>query len=509
MDENFVLAVDLGTTNCKVLLLTSSCQVARKQLMEYPVSIPRQGWSEQDPEDWWTTVRESIRTVVKDVRPESVRAIGLSGQMHGLVLLDQEGRVLRPAILWNDQRSALECQEIYAIAGGADSLLGLTNNPMLPGYTGGKILWVKKNEPETYARIAHFLLPKDYLRYRLTGIYATDVSDASGTGIFDVRNRAWSTRLIELLGMPAGWLPEAFESAEVTGELAPGIAHDLGLSIHTPVIAGGGDAVMQTLGSGATTPEKALIVVGTGGNVTVSLPTFGDNPGGQLQSFCHVLPATWISMGVTLAAGSSLKWFRDTLGSLERALAVDLAVSPYDLLDALAANSPAGSGGVIFLPYLQGERCPHVDVSATGAFVGIKSGTHKADLVRSVLEGVAYSLRDVLELLVRAGARPGQIQLSGGGSASSLWRQIFADVLNRQVITLDHSDDASALGAGVLAGLSAGFWSSCTEAAQNIEVRTVNDPAPENIGVYNDLFSAYQELYPALQATYEKLAAIV
>jgi xylulokinase len=217
----------------------------------------------------------------------------------------------------------------------------------------------------------------------------------------------------------------------------------------------------------------------------------------------------WISMGVTLAAGSSLKWFRDTLGSLERALAVDLAVNPYDLLDALAANSPAGSGGVIFLPYLQGERCPHVDVSATGAFVGITSGTHKADLVRSVLEGVAYSLRDVLELLVQAGARPSQIRLSGGGSASSLWRQIFADVLNRQVMTLDHSDDASALGAGVLAGLSAGFWSSCTEAAQNIQIRTVNDPAPENIGVYNDLFSAYQELYPALQATYEKLAAIV
>ena len=507
MDDNFVLAIDLGTTNCKTLLVTPSLQVARKHVVEYPVSIPKPGWSEQDPDTWWDAIQESIRAVVR-IRPGAIQAIGLSGQMHGLVLLDEKGRVLRPAILWNDQRCFAECQEIYAAAGGPDSLLAITNNPMLPGYTGGKILWVRKNEPEACSRIAHILLPKDFIRYRLSGQYSTDVSDASGTGLFDVRNRTWGAAIIDRLGFPAGWFPPAHESMEVTAEVLPEVANDLALAAHTPIIAGGGDAVLQTLGGGATTPEKALIVIGTGGNVTVSLPGFAPNPKGQLQSFCHALPEMWVSMGVTLAAGSSLKWFRDALGSAERTLAADLGVSSYELLDEIASKSIPGAGGVVFLPYLQGERCPHVDVTATGTYMGLKLGTRKCDLIRGVMEGVAFSLRDVLELIIRTGARPKAIHLSGGGSASPLWRQIFADILDRQVATLHNGEDASAIGAAMLAGTSIGFWSSCTAAAQNIKVRTVNDPLPGNVGIYKDLFKVYQDLYPALQRSFEKLAAI-
>lgn len=506
MDESYILAVDLGTTNCKTILLTPSCQIARKKTVEYSVSVPKPGWSEQDPADWWEATRQSIREILQGIHPETIKAIGLSGQMHGLVLLDERERVLRPAILWNDQRSFEECQEIYARAGGSDRMLSFTNNAMLPGYTGGKILWVKKNEPETFSRISHFLLPKDFIRHRLTGLIGTDVSDASGTGLFDVRKRRWATELIELLGFPPSWFPSAYESSHVAGEVRAEIATELGLSAHTPVIVGGGDAVMQAVGSNVTSPEKVLLVVGTGGNVTVSEEECMDNPGGRLQSFCHVLPEMWVSMGAPLAAGSSLKWFRDALGGPERSLAAELAVSPYQILSEIASKSPPGSGGVVFLPYLQGERCPHVDVYATGTYIGLRLTTQKCDMVRGVMEGVAFSLRDVFELINQTGAHPEVVHLSGGGSASSVWRQIFADVLNRQVRTLDYSEDAGAVGAAVIAGLATGIWSSCQQAVERIPVQTINDPITGNIKLYNNRFEVYQEVYPALRSIYEKLA---
>jgi xylulokinase len=426
--------------------------------------------------------------------------------MHGLVVLNDGGEVLRPAILWNDQRSFAQCEAIYEAAGGRDGLLSHTNNAMLPGYTGSKILWVRDNEPDIYRQIARFLLPKDYLRYRLTGEYATDVSDASGTGLFDVRERRWALDLIDELGIPHGWFPESHESSDIVGSVTHQIATGLGLQAGTPVIAGGGDAVMQTVGGGAIRSDTALVVTGTAGNVTVSVPRAIENPGGSLQVFCHVIPEQWAAMGVTLTAGSSLKWYRDTLGGPEVALGQEQGRDPYDILGKEASNSPPGSHGLIFLPYLQGERSPHVDVNARGAFLGLGLHTRKSDLIRSIMEGVTFSLRDVLALIEAAGFHPSVINSSGGGSSSPVWRQIQADVFNRDVTTLDYSEDAGAIGAGIVAGVQMGFWPAVDNAVSLIQARTVDRPNPVHAATYDRLFRVYQGLYPALKPTFDELA---
>ncbi len=506
MDEPLILAIDLGTTNCKTVLLDAQCRIVKKHVVEYPVSVPRPGWAEQQPETWWEAVAASIRRVAAEVDPAAIQMIGLSGQMHGLVALDARSRVVRPAILWNDQRSAPQCDAIYARVGGRDGLRAHTSNPMLPGYTGGKILWLREHEPEAYAGIATILLPKDYIRYRLTGVRATDVSDASGTGLFDVRNRQWAYPLLDTLNLPAAWFPAVHESVEVVGTLEPAVAAELNLPAGIPVIAGGGDAVMQTVGSGAVTSDVALIVIGTGGNVTVSLPRPIENPGSTLQVFCHVTPGQWVAMGVTLSAGISLKWYRDTLGGLEAQRARELRRDVYSLLSQEAALAPPGANGLLFLPYLQGERCPHVDVDARGVFVGLSLSTSKAELVRSILEGVTYSLRDVLEVIEAAGVQPSLVRASGGGSSSELWRQIQANVFGREVTTLEHSEDAGALGAGIIAGVAAGLWPSAEAAVALLPARTHDFPDARTVATYERLFGIYQSLYPALSPTFLALA---
>lgn len=506
MSNSLILAIDVGTTNCKTLLLDRDLNVLAKVSSEYPVAVPQPGWAEQQPEDWWVAVKESIRRVVAQADPAAIQAVGLSGQMHGLVALDRQGRVLRSAILWNDQRSAPQCQAIYERVGGKGKLVAHTNNAMLPGYTGGKILWLRDHDPAIYGQIATVLLPKDYLRFRLTGDRATDVSDASGTGLFDVRARQWAYRLMDLLDIPGEWFPPVFESGEFTGTVGDAVAAETGLLPGTPVIAGGGDAVMQTIGGGAINSDVVLIVIGTGGNVTVSTRYAVDNPDANLQVFCHVVPERWVAMGVTLSAGNSLKWFRDTLGGLERTLARDLQTDAYDLLGCQAALSPAGANGLLFLPYLQGERCPHTNVHARGTFVGIGLHTSKADMVRSVMEGVTFSLRDVLELILRNSAQPDRIHASGGGSSSAVWRQIQADIFKRPVTTLDHSEDASAVGAGIVAGVACGLWASAQEAVSLIKARTVDHPNAVNAERYDRLFTVYRGLYPALQPSFDGLA---
>ncbi len=509
MDESLILAVDLGTTNCKTILLNAQCRIVSKHVVEYPVSVPRPGWAEQQPEAWWEAVAASIRRVAAEVEPARIRMIGLSGQMHGLVALDAHDRVVRPAILWNDQRSAPQCEQIYARVGGREGLRAYTSNPMLPGYTGGKILWLREHEPQSYAAIATVLLPKDYIRQRMTGVRATDVSDASGTGLFDVANRRWAVDLLELLELPAAWFPTVHESVEVVGALQNAVAAELNLPAGIPVVAGGGDAVMQTVGSGAVTSDVALIVIGTGGNVTVSLPRPIENPGSTLQLFCHVTPGQWVAMGVTLSAGASLKWYRDTLGGLEALLARELHRDVYTLLSQEAAQAPAGSNGLLFLPYLQGERCPHVDVDARGVFVGMGLATGKAEIVRSIMEGVTYSLRDVLEVIEAAGVRPSIVRSSGGGSSSELWRQIQADVFGRDVTTLDHSEDAGALGAAIIAGVAADLWPSAEAAVALLPARTHDHPNPSATATYERLFGIYRSLYPALKPAFGELAAAV
>jgi xylulokinase len=507
--EPLVLAIDLGTTTCKTLAVDSSLRIVFKEAVEYPVSTPRAGWAEQDPATWWSLVKGSMSKAAASLDARQIRAIGLSGQMHGLVLLDKACKPLRPAILWNDQRSAPQCAQIYEQAGGVEGLLRYTDNPMLPGYTGGKILWVRENEPRTFEKTDRFCLPKDYLRYRMTGEIATDVSDASGTGLFDVRRKDWAFELVEKLGIPAGWLPRACESTEFLGEIPASLAAETGLKAGTPVSAGGGDAVMQTVGSGAIDSEIVLLVIGTGGNVTVSLPKPIDNPGASLQIFCHVLPDQWTGMGVTLSAGSSLKWFRDRLAGLEKALAPDLGVSAYEMLNLEAAGSPPGANGLIFLPYLQGERAPYADANARGAFIGLGLHHQKADMVRAVLEGVAFSLRDVLDLILKAGIQPVRVHASGGGSSSSVWRQILADVFNRSVTTLDYSEDAGAIGAAIVAGVSAGLWKSASQATALIQTRTLDQPEPGNPDIYAKYLAIYKSLYPVLKPGFDALAGIV
>ena len=506
--EPLILAIDLGTTTCKTLVVDSSLKVLQKQAVEYPVSTPRAGWAEQDPETWWKLVKDSIAKVTAQLDPSRIQAIGLSGQMHGLVLLGRDGQPLRPAILWNDQRSAPQCAQVYAKAGGVDGLLGHTDNPMLPGYTGGKLLWVRENEPQIYEQTGSFCLPKDYIRYRLTGEIATDLSDASGTGLFDVRHKRWADALIDLLELERSWFPMAYEAGDFAGQIGAKLAAETGLVAGTPVTAGGGDAVMQTVGSGGTNSQVVLLVIGTAGNVTVSLPAPIDNPGARLQVFCHVLPGQWTGMGVTLSAGSSLKWFRDRLGGLETALASDLGASAYALLGEQARRSPPGANGLIFLPYLQGERAPHADPHARAGFIGLTSGHEKADLIRAVMEGVAYSLRDVLSLIIQAGINPSRVNASGGGSSSPLWRQILADVFDREVTTLDFSEDAGAIGAAIVAGVKVGIWSSAESAVQKIAVKTVDRPVSGNPERYARYFGIYQDLYPALKSCFEQLGTL-
>lgn len=509
--DPLILAIDLGTTTCKTVIVDSQLQLVVKDAVEYPVNTPCAGWAEQDPQTWWATVRESLYKVLTQLKARGrsandICAIGLSGQMHGLVMLDEANEPVRPAILWNDQRSAPQCTRLYAQLGGIEGLMSYTNNPMLPGYTGGKILWVRENEPEHYQQARRFCLPKDYIRYRLIGRVATDVSDASGTGFFDVRNRKWADRLLDRLDLPESWFPQTYESCEVVGQIGKAVAAETGLAVGTPVIAGGGDAVMQTLGGGAIDENVVLLVLGTGGNVSVSLSTAIDNPGARLQVFCHVLPEKWVGMGVTLSAGSSLRWFRDTLGGLESAMAKELHASAYELLGQEAATAPAGANGLIFLPYLQGERAPHVDANARGVFIGLGLHTTKGDIIRSVIEGVSFSLRDVLSLILRAGITPQRVHASGGGSSSALWRQILANVFACPVTTLDYSEDAGAIGAAIVAGVQLGMWPSANEVARMIQTRTVDRPQEALIAVYQRYFDVYKDLYPSLKPSFDKLA---
>jgi len=503
--EELVLAIDIGTTNCKTMLIDPTCKVVAKESTEYPLSSPKMGWAEQDPNMWWEAVRRSVAALISGREKESIVAVGLSGQMHGLVALDKGGEVIRPAILWNDQRAEPECREIYDLAGGRERLLDYTNNAMLPGYTGGKLLWMRRNEHDLYKRIDKILLPKDYIRYRLTGVLATDVSDASGTGLFDVRKRTWSRELLGILQLPAEWIVPSYESTEVLGTISGIAARDLGLSTATRVVAGGGDAVMQTIGSGAIDDTEVLAVIGTGGNITISNRTCPANTHASAQVFCHVLPDRWVSMGVTLNAGNCLRWFRDVLGDAESAIAAREATSAYEILGREAEVSGPGAGGLIFLPYLQGERSPHTDSDARGCLVGMNLRSGKADVIRAVMEGVALSMYDVLNSIWTEGRRFRKVVLSGGGAKSKLWRQIMADVFRTEVVTRENGEDASAIGAGVIAGIAAGLWKNTSDATAGLRECSSNCPDEKVAELYGGIYDIYRGLYPSLSPSFKEM----
>ena len=509
MAHQYVIGIDIGTSACKTLLINERGRVVARALEENPLSIPQPGWSEQNPEDWWQAVKITIQRVLRGFEEVSdIKAIGLSGQMHGLVALDKDSRVLRPCILWNDQRTGRQCQEIHEKAGGVDGLLKLTNNRMLPGYTGGKILWVQQNEPHLYERMAMILNPKDYVRFRLTGEYATEVSDASGTGLFDVRKRKWSDRLLELLDIPRNWLPSCHESPEVSGRVTQSAAEELGLPAGLPVAGGGGDAVVQTTGTGVVDPGILGTTIGTAGIVAMALNRCYDNPEGKLQVFCNTMPNKWHTMGVTLAAGGSLRWFRDALGGAEKEVSQWTGEDVYKILDREASKAEPGSEGLLFLPYLIGERCPHADPQARGAFVGLTLRHNRCHILRSVFEGVIFSLRDVAELIKEMGVPITQIRTSGGGPLSALWRQIHADVFGNEVVTVSGSAEGGAYGAALVAGAGVGMWPSVEEAVRFLTIETKDRPIPEHTDTYDRLFLVYRNLYSALKESFDRVSEI-
>jgi len=471
------VGIDVGTTGVKALALTPSGEVLGRAEEEYGLSAPQPGWSEQDPEDWW---RAAERALARLGRQEQQLGLGLSGQMHGLVLLDERLRVLRPAILWNDQRTAVECAEIEARL-GLDRLIALTGNRALTGFTAPKLLWVRRHEPDVYARIRHVLLPKDYVRLRLTGELATDVGDASGTLLFDVSRRRWSDGVLDALELPRAWFPDALESPEVSGRTEAGVA----------VAAGGGDQQAAALGVGIVRPGPLSVVLGTSGVVLAALPGYAADPRARVHVFCHAVPGTWEAMGVMLSAAGSLRWLRDVVSP----------GAPYGELTAAAETVPAGAGGVVFLPYLSGERTPHADPDARAMFEGLSLGHGRGELVRAVLEGVAYGLRDSLDLLRALGVRADSGRASGGGARSRLWLSIVASVLGLPLEVTAAGEEGSAFGAALLGGVAGGVFADAGEAvAACVRVSERVEPEPAWVDVYAAGHERYRALYPALRS---------
>lgn len=502
------IGIDIGTSGCKSIIVDEHGRVEAEAFCSYPLSTPQAGWCEQDPEDWWKAVKLTLSELLHNFGSASdIACIGLSGQMHGMVLLDENGETLRPCIIWADQRTAEQCREIYDRVGGPEELLKLTNNRMLTGYTAGKILWVREHEPGIYEKARVVLNPKDYIRFRLTGDYATEVSDASGTGLFDVRRRQWSYRLLSILDLPRELLPECYESTEIVGKLSDTVARELGLPVGLPVAGGGGDAIVQSVGSGLVREGTLGATIGTGGQICAVLDSYRDNPEGKLQLFCNVIPERWHAMGVMLTAGGALKWLKDLLyeDGLDTA-SQDRNV--YKQLDELASRVDPGSEGLLFLPYLNGERCPHSDPDARGAFVGLSLRHRKAHMVRSVLEGVAFGLRDIAQIILELGSSPEQILVSGGAANSGVWRQIIADTLGRSVLTVGASAYGGAFGAALIAGTAVGAWSSLGEAVEVLSVETEDRPTDRNVAVYNGLFPAYRDLYVSLRGVFGRISSL-
>lgn len=495
----YLVGIDPGTSGVKCLVMDEAGKVVKSVTKEYPLYTPKPAWSEQDPADWWNGTKSALQEMLKDVDKTKIAAVGFSGQMHGLVALDENNKVIRRAILWNDQRTGAECEEIVNIAGGIDGLVSYTNNNMLTGYTGGKLLWLKKNEPENFAKMKRFVMPKDYVRLLLTGVAATDVSEASGVGLFDVKNRKWATGLIEKLGFPMDIFPKVYESDEITGYITKEAEAQTGLPAGIPVYGGGGDAVIQNAGMGIVREGTLGVVMGTSGVVATAMKSFGVNPEGKLQFFCNNAAGKWMAIGCQLSCAGSMEWFKNTFYAESNA--------PFVEINKGAEASGIGAGGVVFLPYLTGERCPYPDPDARGVFYGMSLLTKKGDLARAVMEGVAYGLRQIYDLIGEANPnlKFTEVILSGGGAKSELWKQIIADIINLPVKILAGAAEGGAYGGAIVAGVGEGIWKSL-EDVDVYEVKEVINPIPENAEKYKKWMAVYDKLYYDLKDTF-KLSA--
>jgi xylulokinase len=490
-----LLGIDVGTGGTRALVIADDGQVLGSGACDHaPFTSPHPGWAEQSPEGWWRATQIAVKAALAAARVDArgIAAIGLSGQMHGAVLLDAAMEVIRPAIIWCDQRTEAECEWLNC-AVGPDSLLSRTCNPALTNFTLSKLLWVRDHEPDTWRHVKHVLLPKDYVRFRLSGTLATDVTDASGTLMFDVARRRWSREMLDATGIPAGLVPPALESADVSGCVSEAGARTTRLLQGTPIVGGAGDQAAGAIGIGVTRPGVVSATIGTSGVVFAATDRPAMDPKGRLHTFCHAAPNRWHLMGVTQAAGLSLRWLRDQLG---------VPSEGYEKLTAEAAQVPAGAGGVLWAPYLMGERTPHLDPDVRGALVGLVASHHRGHIVRAVMEGVAFSLRETLTIFDELNVPVSSIRLGGGGARSSLWRQIQADVYGRPVETVV-VDEGAAFGAAVLAGIGAGIWRDVDHASDALIRTTVAAcPDPESATLMNERYAAYRRLYPALRMLY-------
>ena len=508
---SITLGIDIGTSGTKTLAIDETGKILASASAEYPCSHPRPGWSEQDPALWWNATVETVRGVMDKggIKPADIAGIGLSGQMHGSVFLDDSGQVIRLALLWNDQRTLTECLEIEDLAGGREALIRLVANPALTGFTAPKLLWLRRHEPENWARVRQVLLPKDYIRYKLTGTFATEVSDASGTLLLDVANRKWSGELLSKLSLDPTLLPPCYESFEVSGKVSEIGAKATGLKIGTPVVGGGGDQAAGAVGNGIVRQGVISATMGTSGVVFAHTDHVGFDPLGRLHRFCHAVPGAWHVMGVVLAAGGSFQWYRNQLGQMEVLQSKGKGTDPYFLLTDEAALVGPGAEGLFFLPYLTGERTPHFDPDAKGAWVGLTVRHGRPHMIRSVLEGATYAMRDSLELIREMGVTIGKVRLSGGGARNPLWRQIQADIYGCDV-TIPNSSEGPAFGVALLAQVGTGGFASVPEAC-DATIRDVESTAvdPKSKAFYDQGYDIYRKLYPALRCSFQDISTLV
>jgi len=504
---NYFIGIDIGTTGAKALLMDVNGIVVTTSTHEYPMFTTHPLWAEQNPEDWWSATYQSLSEVIRkaNINSSDVKGIGLTGQMHGLVTIDATGKVLYPCIMWNDQRTAEECKEITEKI-GFDKMLTITGNQVLPGFTAPKILWLRKYKPDVYSGINKILLPKDYIRYKLTNEFFTDVSDASGTSLLNVKERTWSKEILNKLEIPFEWLPEVVESISQTGSITKQTAALTGLKEGTPIFAGGGDQAAGAIGSGAIKEGIVSIVLGTSGVVFTHSNDYRIEPEGKLHAFCHSVPGKWHLMGVTLSAAGSFRWFRDTFAFEEKLTAEKSGRDIYEILTSQAESVAAGSEGLFFLPYLTGERTPYSDPNAKGAFIGLNVRHTKAHLTRAVLEGVAYSLRDCYELISNLGIKAESLIISGGGAKSKLWRSIIADVFNAEINTRSCTEGAP-YGAAIISAVGTGKYKSINEACEKmLKIESKIEPDKKRVSIYNDFYSIYKQFYPQLKITFENIS---
>ncbi|MEI7766127.1 MAG: xylulokinase [Phycisphaerae bacterium] len=500
-----LLGIDIGTSGTKVLLLSETGNVLATAEAPHELLTPKPGWTEQDPANWWSAVQKATKAVLKKakLKGSQVRAIGLSGQMHGSVFLDGAGKVLRPALLWNDQRTGEQCAQIEAAAGGRENLIQMVSNPALTGFTAPKILWFRQHEPKKFAKCRQVLLPKDYIRYCLTGDYATEVSDASGTLLLDVKNRQWHKELISKLELDPALLPPVHESQEITGTVTEEAANLLGIASGIPVVGGGGDQAAGAVGTGVVEAGLVSASMGTSGVIFATSSAPQTDPAGRVHTMCHAIPDTWCVFGCMLSAGGSYQYLRNTFFADEVRKLKDPGVL-YKKLDAMAAATPMGCEDLVFLPYLTGERCPHADPHAKGAYIGLTPRHTMAHIVRATMEGITYGMREQIEIFRSMNIAVNQVRASGGGARSDFWRQMQADMYQAPVVTINVAEGA-ALGVAILAGVGAGEWASVPQACKAIiKVKLTSKPNQKAAAFYTQQYPRYGTLYPTLKNWFAK-----